>query len=250
MCLCSLNRRCLLKIWEIFPDVDQRVRQSHVDALLSGHHDIWHARRVGQIAYLAAAGEWGDERLSQLAGLAGLCHNADRVIQRQTGAGRKDVPKEAVVELIKHWLIGATDFLEEGQLGGYDRELIEKAILGHDGPNSDEDSKVLVALMDGDRVVNLDIDLFIRAGQFYNDLPAVDYKHLLEDLEETYRNPKSVLRDCYYALEWATPGTKFCVRTKRGRYWAGQRAAKFVLFFEILEEQLKQEGVHPYKFKD
>ncbi|MBI2523850.1 hypothetical protein HYW11_01365 [Candidatus Peregrinibacteria bacterium] len=96
------------------------------------------------------------------------------------------------------------------------RQVVD-AVLRHDAKNSPGDSRVLVALMDADRVVNLDVDLFPRSGQYYHDLPVVDYRHFLSDPEATYQNPESVLRDIAYSLDWADPKSPVCVRTRLGK---------------------------------
>lgn len=102
--------------------------------------------------------------------------------------------------------------------------------------------------MDADRVVNLDADLFPRSGQYYHDLPVVDYKYFLDDQEATYRSPKSVLRDIAYSLDWADPSSPVCVRTRLGKKMAGERVKIFRTFFDALKLQLAEEGMHPYPF--
>ncbi|MDD4628695.1 MAG: hypothetical protein PHE68_04875 [Candidatus Peribacteraceae bacterium] len=192
---------------------------------------------MGEVAHQIASDEWGEDRLSFIAGIAGLCHNADRVIQKQLNVGRRDVPRESVVASVTAWLQDCRIVAAP---------TIVEIVLGHDGRNSPQDSKALIALMDADRVVNLDADLFIRSAQHYHDIVAVDYYHFLDDPSATYRDPKSVLRDIAYSLEWADPASPVCVRTRLGRKMAQERARVFRTFIEALQGQLTGEGVFPF----
>jgi len=227
------------RIWEKYPDIAQRVRKSHEEAELHGGHDFVHAFRVGNIAQQIALKEWGTH-LSQLAGIAGLCHNADRVIQTNSGLKHGDVSQQEIRGLIRTWVGG---YLDSRGLG-----IVADAILRHDGKNSPDDSEVLIALMDADRVVNLDADLFIRSGQHYHSLPAVDYRNLLDDPDATYRDPRSVLRDIEYSLDWIDQKSGVCVRTTSGLLMAKSRAKTFSTFFEALQSQLAEEGILPWPF--
>ncbi len=77
------------KIWEIFPGLTEVVRQAHLDYdMQRTGHDFDHALRGAQNALLIAE----DDGIGRLAGAAGLCHNADRMLQHRRGAGKKDVP--------------------------------------------------------------------------------------------------------------------------------------------------------------
>jgi hypothetical protein len=144
------------------------------------------------------------------------------------------------VDLVDRW---------QKQVFAYTTDAITDAVPKHNHCNSADDSKVLIALMDADRVANLDVDLFIRSGQNFHADPAVDYKLWLSGPEATYKKPRSVLRDIAYSLEWADPtNTKVGVRTKLGKQWAAERATVFRTFFAHLQQQLEQEGILPYPF--
>lgn len=228
-----------MRIWEQFPEIAQQIRKKHDQVGLHGHHDFVHAFRVGEVARKVALDQWSDKRLADLAGLAGLCHNADRLLQKWSGRRAK---RKSVDTLVTRWLQGTLDDDEV-------RAVVD-AVVKHDGLNSSGDSRILIALMDGDRVVNLDVDLFIRSGQLHRDLPAVDYQHFLNDSEATYRNPKSVLRDIAYALEWVNPHSHVCVRTRLGQKMAEGRSTVFRAslesFIKSLKASLKEEGIHPF----
>ncbi|MBI4085866.1 MAG: hypothetical protein HY433_01315 [Candidatus Liptonbacteria bacterium] len=250
------RREGQVRIWEMFPDLFAAVHKSHEEVGLVGHHDWVHAARVGQIAYQIGLNET-DKQTAELAGVAGLCHNADKVIQKKLGVGRREVPTDETSRLVKSWLMTETrpsayGHVPEPVFGYYGPEVdaIVAAVLGHDGKNSSNDSPVLIALMDADRIVNLDGDLFARSGQHYADLPVVDYKHFLDDPEATYQAPRTVFRDIAYSLDWVDSESGVCIRTQLGKLLAAKRAAIFRLVTDGLRDQLEEEGIIPYPFGD
>ena len=228
------------KIWESHPVIAERVKKDHAKVGLSGGHDYVHAFRVGETARKIALSEWDTEFLANCAGVAGLAHNADRILQKEWSVGRKDIDPEAVRALIRNWI---SDQFVAGAC-----DTITEAVIRHEAHNQEDDSKVQIALMDADRVVNLDTDLFPRSGQHYADLPVVDYEHFLDDPEATYRNPKTILRDIRYSLDWIDPNSPVCVRTNLGKTMAESRANVFSTFFDALRSQLAEEGIDiPFK---
>ncbi len=226
----------------MYPEVAERVVVDHERANLSGAHDFVHAFRVGETARKIGLDEWGDtERISQLAGIAGLTHNADRVIQKELDVGRANIDQWRVQERIDEW-IGTT-------LRGTELQEVKTAVLGHSEINGEHDGEVMTALKDADRVVNLDSDLFPRSGQHYADLPVIDYEHFLDDPYATYRNPKTVLRDINYSLDWIDPSSNVCIRTRLGREMGEARVKVFQTFFDALKTQLAEEGIDvPFTF--
>ncbi len=227
------------RIWELCPEIARRVEKEYAaletDGKKISHHDFAHAKRVGEIARQVALDEWNDKDIAKLAGIAGLVHNADRIIQAQKEIDRQDVSKDDVVALVKKWI--------ENDLEETDIQTVLDAVLGHDEKNAAEDSPVKIALQDGDRVVNLDVDLIPRSAQFYGDLQVIDYEHYLSDPKATYKKPRSVLRDIKYSLDWVQPESGVCVRTRLAMEMAQPRAKVFALFFEVLKKQLAQEGI-------
>lgn len=227
-----------MRIWEQFPVVAARVREQHERVGLVSHHDCVHAYRVADVAHHVASIEWGDERTAHLAGLAGLCHNADRLIQVTMRFGHKPAPRQKI-----------SDFTEELLKGSVDKVAImqvTEAVLMHDQKNSADDPHVLIALKDADRVVNLDMDVIMRAAQHHSELRTVDYLHFVSDPSATYHDPKSVLRDIAFCLDWVDNKSDVCVRTTRGMAMAMKRAAPLKAFFQTLEEQLTEEGAYPF----
>lgn len=222
------------KIWEVFPWLAAAVRADHFkEGMIGSGHDFEHAARVAQYAYLVAP-----EDCKLHAGAAGLCHNADRILQRRLGLGHRDVSEDKIRELVRYWL--------EAE-GIIPQEVIFNAVLNHGGKNDDSDSPVLVALMDADRIVNIEFDIVIRCAQHYSDLPPVDFRYLLEDPTADYRNPKSVFRDIYHSLEWDTD-PRFALRTPKAIEMGKSRFAALRFYIETLKKQIEESGLVPYPF--
>lgn len=243
------------KIWEVFPRLTERIYADHAEAgMLGGHHDPDHAIRVGQMAMEIAK----NKNIGILAGVAGLVHNADRILQHKLKLGsRRDAPKEDVAGLVRgqlepeqrdlFWPLLECRFILRGDasfMGAV--EIVIDAVLKHDGKNNDDDSQVLVTLMDADRLVNAEPDLVIRSAQLYHDLPPIDPVHFEKDPTANYRDPKSVLRDIMETLEWLTPGTPFYVRLPKARELAATRRKFFDYFILSIKAERAATGFHPY----
>ncbi len=213
-------------IWDHFPEVERAVAHTHQEFGPLGHHDLHHDRRVGNLAFRLAMVEWADTPTGLMAGLAGLCHSADRLLTH----GRllddsKPITKEKIRGQVKTWLSPIRD------LGEVRLEIVMDAVLKHDQPNGEDDSRVLIALMDADRLVNLSLDAIMRAGQHRAALPSVDYKHWLSNPHATYLEP-------------------LCVRTTKAQKIAKKRARLRQQFLIELDHQLGEEGYLPYQFEE
>ncbi len=213
---------------EKFASVFARVAQAHEG--VHGGHDIYHTVRVANCAGLIATTEWNDQRITDLSILAGLCHNADRLLEKKT-----DNPK-LIEMLVRSWLNGTPMSIGE-------KEMVIDAVLVHSGPNKLRHSQVAKATGDGDREVNMELDVVIRSAQYYHDLPAVDYVHFLGDPEATYKHPRSVLKDISACLEWVDPQSPFCFQTETGMALGKERARALKDFIDTLEQQLKAGGL-------
>lgn len=231
-------------IWVLYPKVVADVKSTQQQYKIQGHHDWIHALRVGEMAKEIAWREWGDPVIAAASGLAGLFHNADRIMQTCSQMYECVPPnyiKNGILKLCNWWLK-----LTENVVPGVDHQQIIIAVIEHDQINGEDDNKIKIALQDADRIVNLSLDMFIRSGQLHHRLPAVDFVNYTDDPEATYENPKSVLRDVAYSLDWVNPNSKVCIRTKVGMAIAEPRAELYRHFITSLYNQLKNEGVLPF----
>ena len=225
------------KIIEIFPKLWKKVYERHLKSnILSGCHDPFHAARVGQRALNIAE----NEEIAELSGIAGLCHNADRILQHDLRAGREDIPEENVSALVNEWL-DSTNLSEEN------RSLVLDAVLKHSLPNNPNDSRVLIALKDADRLVNMEPDAIMRAAQFFPDFPVVDPIHWLSDPEATFKEPKSVIRGLSQNTEWGNfEDPKFGIRLPKAQILARKHAAYLLDYIERVKEVWEQAGLFPF----
>lgn len=240
------------KIWKVYPKLTAAVLQDHrVLNMDATGHNFDHTLQVGQIAFSIAEGEY----VAKLAGASGLCHNADRLLQRQLSIGQEVssedhvkatmVPQEKTIELVRRWLD------ESGEFNGNESDRIVKAVLGHSGPNLSDGDDVLVALQDADRIVCSMADAVMGTTQFWSKLPIIDPKWLSHDPDaHSYRNPKSVLRHLDCRNDWVNPESKVCVRLPKAWELIRRRVDFINAYGREIEEQRAEIGLWPnYPFE-
>jgi hypothetical protein len=228
-----------MRVWQIYPRLTELVRLAHLEYKMSatGHDFGQHTLAVAQTALIIAT----DEGVGRIAAAAGLCHNADRMLQERLGIGKKDVPEERVVRLVRGWLG------ESGEVGEDDSERIVRAVLLHSGPNLEDGDEVLVALQDADRVVCAGAENIMTTAQFYKELPAIDPKWLGHDpAAHPYKNPKSAMRNLECRYEWLDPTSPFCVRLPRAKALLERRIRFLKAFIAEVEGQRAELGLWPY----
>ena len=226
-----------MKVIELFPDLWRAVFLHHVRTGVTGNgHDAFHAARVGQYAFEIA--ETPD--VARLAAIAGLCHNADRILQYQLKVGRKDVAVDLVRDLVDEWL-NHTD------LSNDEKSVVVNAVLNHSLPNGIGDDQVLIALKDADRLTNLEPDVIMRAAQFCSDFPVVDPVHWLSDPNATFREPKSVVKDLANNSEWGNfSDPKFGIRLPKAQFRAKEFADYLCDYLERVKKCWVDAGLLPF----
>ena len=238
----------MLKIWEVFPKLFALVLASHRTFKMEGTgHPFDHTLQVAQVAAFIAE----DADVARLAGAAGLCHNADRLLQQQRKTSKADseshvratmILKEDTTTLIMNWLDCCGEFTAS------EKERIVGAVLLHSGPNVEGCDPVLDALQDGDRVVCSMPDTIMYAAQFW-PLPPVDPQWLDTNPDPkvtSYGNPESVLRNLRCREEWLDEKSKFFVRLPKAK----ELMMGYVAFINGYIERIKTErvkiGLWPY----
>ncbi|MBI2055293.1 MAG: HD domain-containing protein [Candidatus Sungbacteria bacterium] len=225
-----------MNIWEMYPHLARVVRDDHLKGgMESTGHNFDHSLRAGQYALLIAP----DRETGRLAGAAGLCHSADRILQKQLEVGRKDVSPAAAERVVRRWL-GAYPFTPG------DLEVILDAILKHSGKNQPDDSPVLVTLKDADRLTCLDAENVMTAAQFFSDLPPLDPVLLLDDPGATFREPRSVLRNFVHILEWGEEQGPSSFRLPKARELARRRLRFIRSYIDAVIDQRREIGLVPY----
>lgn len=221
-----LNKYC--KFFDI-------VRTEHEKRGMASGHDFDHAVSVANLAAIFCE----SLELKEFAWVAGLCHNADRIIAIDRQTPRRDIAKEDVAVLVREWL-KSTDLL-------LSVPRIVEAVQEHGEPNNPNDDKIIVALKDADRVVNARLDVVIRSGQFRSNLPVFDPILLLNDTRGKYNSRLTIVADLMDCLDWGNlEDARFGVRTAGAKKMIVERVALLKQFLEMIVEQRREEGLVPY----
>lgn len=201
-------------------------------------HDFDHVIRVALTALTIAE----DEKVGQLAALAGLCHNADRILQKmRTSDAHSRIPHELVANLVHAWLMAEPEISQKGRVN------IVYAVLFHGEPNQPNDTPVLIALKDADRVVNTELDVVMRHAQYYPDLPRLHPNHLLDIPGDGFRTPKSVLGNLLITRrEWMEEDGVASIRLPKARELMKSRLAKLEQYAKDVLAQREESGLVPY----
>lgn len=218
------------KAWELFPKVTELARQDHVaqGVLNSGGHPFYHALLVAQYTLLIA----NNERVGELAALAALMHNLDRMF-----------PEDQVQSRIGNY-IAAETVINQLRLSQSEIDIVSNAVLNHHKKNDPSDSPVLVCLKDADRLANISpFEITARSARAYCMLPVINPRFLrTTDPEATYREPRTVFHDSLVStLEWE-PWLRLPKAIKLGRkYFDLLRAMR-----ESVSMQFEETGLIDY----
>ena len=212
--------------WKKFNELVRLVQQDHQKqrAVCAAGHDFEHAFAVAQHAKSIAE----DDRIGELGWIAGVCHNTDRIFP---DASETEVRAKV------------SEYLSVVPLDENEKTLVLEAVMEHSKKNDPKDNPVTVALKDADQIENISALAFIRSGQHFHDLQPVDYRHLWENPDATFKNPLSVARDLRHHLEWES-----WLRTPKAREIAAPRFEFLRLFLSKIEKELKDAGLFPYPF--
>lgn len=213
------------KVWEVFPRLVSQVREDHIRNGACGRgHDILHAFAVAHYAVIIAE----DERTGLLAMLGGLLHNTDRVYSDEAVFRRK-----------------TAEYLEHPDLcfiSRAEKVLVFEAVLAHSELNDPDDNRVCVALKDADRLTGAGATVLVRAGQFFHAMPIADQRHIdISDPEATFKDPKSVLRNLEFLLEW-----EGMLRLPKAKAIAMPRFALLRLCIEDIKNEVKNLSLDEY----
>lgn len=219
------------------------VREAHETRKMAHGHEFDHAFAVANLANFFSESLLGvtSSVMHELAWMAGICHNADRIIALDRGTPRGEVPRSDIEALVRSWLD------TEPALGNEDKDIIVRAVLNHGKPNEETDDAVTIALKDADRVVNARFDVVIRSGQFQPELPVLDPTLLLEDKRGRYNGRFTIIADLVDCLDWGNlADERFGVRSSAAKKMIVRRVKKLRKFLEDNIEQRREEGLVPY----
>lgn len=232
------------RIWLLFPQLAQTIKAKHLAVGLVGHgHDFDHALRVGQMAVRVT---WNQSRrVAVLAGIAGLCHNADRITEKHKGlsttSNATDASVADVTALVNGWLdlVPGLSLTERGS-------IIDAVIHHGSKPNGSDNPLILVGLTDADRLVNLEADIIPRTAQHHHDIPVLDPVVFENDPKANYKEPGTVFWDLNNTRSWANKGGPWSIRLPESRRLARERAKFLDDYFRLIKKQRKDSGLIPY----
>jgi hypothetical protein len=175
-----------------------------------------------------------------LAGAAGLCHNADRILQTILGVGKKDVPDEKTIAMVRVWLVGSGEFTEA------EIARIIKPVLQHSGFNRDDGDEVLVALQDADRIVCSTAESILGAGHYWHEIPPIDPRYIIDPADTDFRHPKSIARDLIGRNDWVDYNNpRLCVRLPKAKELMRRRVDFVNAYLNEIKEQRAEVGLYP-----
>ena len=230
-------------LWNKFQSLFSLIQGAHEYRKMSHGHGFDHAFAVANLAALFC--EASEDR--EFAWMAGLCHNADRMIALDRGTPRREVPDEDVNGLVYEWL-SVIEHIGKYQIDwDFEKVSIINAVLNHGKPNDSGDDTITRALKDADRVVNARLDVVIRSAQFQPELPVIDLALGLDDKRGKYNGRLTVVADLMDCLDWGNlEDARFGVRTAGAKKMIVERVALLKQFLEMIVEQRREEGLVPY----
>jgi hypothetical protein len=170
------------RLWEEFPELVKEVWNDHYHRIL-GIHDFYHPLLT---AYLA--GEIAEPvRFRELAQVAGLCHNTDRIFEYKINVEKR-----------------IREYLDLTWFSAGDRNLILEAVFNHGKLNNPTDNPITVILKDADRLASAHGALcLVRTGQANPNIPTFDPAHIrTRSPGATYFDCKTALDGLEFVFEW------------------------------------------------
>ncbi len=238
-----------MRMWERFPELTRAVAQAHKEVgLVASGHDMDHDLEVAELALVVA---WDhDESAAVLAGVAGLLHSMDRILERRLSLSQETistVPEEVVREVLCEMLH------QYVCIDAADRDRVIGAVIHHGSkPNREGDDLVTIALADADRLANMGATLPIRSGQHHSRVRILNPVTIQVDYSERhprekYNHPDSVLWDIQNAVNWYRQSDGlYALRLPKALEIGKIRAERLERLIEDILAERALVGLYPY----
>lgn len=194
-------------LFAMFPYLTVMVKNAHehlnAHRVFGSGHSFHHAITVANYALQIAP----DEDCAKYAAIAGLCHNAGKVLARKNGEPHRVMSARSIQDYIYRWLV---------EFKGRRREYIIADVVAHEEPNNDNDRDTLIVLKDAVRLARMDAFCLVRAGQFHPDIPIV-HSDDLNGPSNDLLNPRSIVDDCLHALQCFGVDGPRSIRVRKAR---------------------------------
>ena len=186
-----------------------------------GGHGLDHDITVAAIAIKIAP----DEYTGQKAWCASFLHSFDRIF---AGVDLKNQMAKYAENLRK--------FFNDEEIN----EIVEAAYR-HDELNQSDQTLTQVTLMDADRLANMQSAVIIRAGQFHQNIPVLDFNFLdgKADPVSTYKSPKNILDNLRFIITSYIPQLRLPIAKNLGDIYA-ERLSSYI---ESIEEDYRELGL-------
>ena len=238
------------KIWELYPALARSVKDMHQQAgLIASGHDADHDFEVGQLALMVAWPE--NQQDAVLAGVGGLLHSADRILEVTLGLEKatvSEVPTELVRSSVISLIASCTDVSDQKSV-----DRIVNAVVHHGSrPNQPDDDLVMIAIADGDRLANMGATLPIRSGQHNHGVRllnplTIDVDPSDRSPREKYNRPDSVLWDIQNCINWARNSDgPYALRLERSLEIGRIRAERLERYIQDIMNDRIFIGLYPY----
>lgn len=238
------------KIWEVYPSLATEVRDMHKrTGLMASGHDADHDFEVGQLALMMAWPE--DQQAAILAGVGGLLHSTDRIIDVSLGLKQETVSVAAVESVsasVRSLLVLCTDVNDQESI-----DKIVSAVVHHGSkPNQPDDDLIMIAVADADRLANMGATLPIRSGQHNHDVQLLNPNTIEVDSSdrsprEKYNNPDSVLWDIQNCIDWyRKPDGPYALRLPKSLELGRIRAERLERYIQDIKYDRTLVGLYPY----
>src|SRR3990167_4853583 len=134
------------RVWEIYPELALEVKDMHQQVgLTASGHDVDHDLEVGQLALMVA---WPHvQKAAVLAGVGGLLHSIDRILEVSMKTERETVSvvaEESISASVRSLLVQYSDVTDQDSI-----DRIVRAVVHHGSkPNEPGDDLVMIAVAD------------------------------------------------------------------------------------------------------
>lgn len=209
-----------------FREFYSKIEKIHAGIIAQGKstqgHGFDHDLIVAQYGFLISE----DERVGEMAWVAGLAHSLDRHFPQDEA----EIIFEECISLI-------SGQFTIGELG-----RIRVAVRDHSKKNNLSDGPVTVALKDADRLANIGAINLIRGGQHRPNIPACIPESLGGlNPDSTFKNVKCCYDATFYNLEWEK-----MLRLPKAKEVA-KKYFEFIREFQnLVVEQFREAGLYPW----
>jgi len=199
-----------------------RIEKIHSQTKDTRGHGFDHDLMVAQYATIISE----DERVGEMAWVAGLMHSLDRHFPHD----ETEIILEECINLVS------------SQFTVCEIEEIRMAVHNHSKKNDPTDGPVTVALKDADRLANIGAINLIRNGQHHPDIPAC----IPESLgglhpDSTFKKPMNCYDATFHNLEWEA-----MIRLPRAREITKKYFDFIRKFQTLVVEQFREVGLYPF----